>query len=368
METPPASPNPTPSMLGFRSVSDRLGWWNFYFIAKLVLFALGLIGLHLVENLLFATVLFAMADPRAKRFRPFLGVPVAIVLAYYDSWLPGFSRVVSQASLVSSFSAAYLGELAGRFVSWTALAALAVALAAFIVAKRFVRLDVLVVAAMVVMALVLAPPKSPGEPAAAKAGAAGGSGEAAKSPDAALAEFFQKEAQRTVSFSKPPDASEPFDVVFIHVCSLSWDDLEATGLASHPLLSQFDIVLRRFNTVSTYSGPAAIRFLRAPCGQPTHKALYAPAQPQCLLFPALQQAGLEPQLVLNHDGHFDDFLANVNKQGMTATLQPLTGIAAPQRSPLRCVTWYRPTPSCAAALKSGFSAWPAWCAASTNMR
>jgi len=69
---------------GFRSVSDRLGWWNAYFIAKLGLFALGLIGFHLVENLVFAMVLFAMADARVRRFRPWLGVPVAIALLYYD--------------------------------------------------------------------------------------------------------------------------------------------------------------------------------------------------------------------------------------------------------------------------------------------
>jgi hypothetical protein len=74
-------------------------------------------------------------------------------------------------------------------------------------------------------------------------------------------------------------------VIFIHVCSLSWDDLEATGLAQHPLLSGFDILLKRFNSVSTYSGPAAIRLLRAPCGQPRHVALWTPAPAQCLLMP-----------------------------------------------------------------------------------
>jgi cellulose synthase operon protein YhjU len=318
-----------PPAFGFRSVSDRLGWWNLYFIAKLVLLAMGLVGLHLLENLALAVLLGAMAGPRWRRFRPWLGVPVAIALLYYDSWLPGFSRVVSQAGLVSSFSAAYLAELAGRFVSVTALVALAVAFAAFFAIKRFVRLDVFVVVAMVVLALVLAPPKPVADTTVAKdaAGAA-----APKSPDAIVAEFFQKEAQRAVAFPKPPEGSAPFDVIFLHVCSLSWDDLEATGMDKHPLLAGFDIVLRRFNSVSTYSGPAAIRFLRAPCGQPAHKALYTPAAPQCLLMPALQQAGLAQELVLNHDGHFDDFLKHVRAQGVEAAPLPLAGIAAPQRS------------------------------------
>jgi cellulose synthase operon protein YhjU len=109
-------------------------------------------------------------------------------------------------------------------------------------------------------------------------------------------------------------------------------DLEATGLEKHPLFAGFDIVLERFNSVSTYSGPAAIRFLRAPCGQQAHNALYAPAPSQCLLMPDLQAAGLEPQLVLNHDGHFDDFLKHVRDQGMQAPALSLKGVAAPQRA------------------------------------
>ena len=100
MQAPPAP--------GFNYASDRLGPWNLYFIAKLVLLAFGLIGLHLVPNLLFLAALFVLGDPRWRRWRPWIGAPVAIALLYYDSWLPGFSRVVSQAGLVSGFSGAYL--------------------------------------------------------------------------------------------------------------------------------------------------------------------------------------------------------------------------------------------------------------------
>jgi cellulose synthase operon protein YhjU len=328
MERPMAAP----PVFGLKSASDRLGVWNFYFLAKLVLLAMGLIGLHLVENLAFALVLGGpLAAARGRRWRPWVGVPIAIALLYYDSWLPGISRVVSQAGLLSSFSAAYLAELAGRFVSWTVVALLAVTLAAYVVIARFVRLDVFVVAAMVVLALLLAPPRS-ATPAENVTASAASTPTAPKAPDAVLAEFFQQEASRAVTFPKPAEGSTAFDVIFIHVCSLSWDDLEATGLDKHPLLASFDIVLRRFNSVSTYSGPAAIRFLRAPCGQEPHKALYAPAEGRCLLMPDLQQAGLEPQLVLNHDGHFDDFIGAVRAQGVSVAPLPLDGLAAPQRS------------------------------------
>jgi len=171
-------------------------------------------------------------------------------------------------------------------------------------------------------------PPVPGATAAATAkGAAPPAG-----PDAMLADFFRKEATRAVSFAKPPEGSPDFDVIFLHVCSLSWDDLAAIGMDKHPLLASFDILFRRFNSVSTYSGPAAIRFLRAPCGQSSHKGLYAQAAAQCLLMPDLQQAGFQTQLILNHDGHFDGFLKIVRDQGVHAPPQSLKGIDAPMRA------------------------------------
>lgn len=322
-----------PPLWGWKRASDLLGAWNFYFIAKLVLFAMGLVGLHLAVNLAFVALLAAMSLPQARRFRPWVGVPLAVALLYYDSWLPGLARAVSQAGLVSSFSADYLVELAGRFVNVKVVAILAVAFVAWFALARLARLDVLVVLSMVALALTLAAP-TVGNPAIATAPPASGApaAEPAQTPDQFLAAFFKKEAGRVVAFPKPPEQAAPFDVIFLHVCSLSWDDLEATGLDKHPLLAGFDIVLKRFNAVSTYSGPAAIRFLRAPCGQPTHKDLYAPAAAQCLLMPRLADAGLEPTLLLNHDGHFDGFLGHVRGQGLAAEAQSLKGIGAPQRA------------------------------------
>ena len=317
---------------GWKRVHDRLGAWNYYFIAKAALFALGLADFHLLANLAFAAALAAMAHPRTRALRPWLAVPVAIALLYYDSRLPGLARVLSQAGLVASFSGAYLVELAGRFFSAKVIAILAAAMAAFAVIARFVRIDVFVAAAMVAVGLWLTPREAAIDAAPAPAAAASNAPAAAQTPDAMVAEFFRREAQRQVTFAAPAKGGPPFDVIFVHVCSLSWDDLAATGLDKHPLLASFDILLKRFNSVSTYSGPAAIRILRAPCGQPRHDALYRPAQPQCLLMPSLQEAGLEPQLAMNHDGHFDGFLDYVRQQGVLAVPVSLKGIDAPQRA------------------------------------
>ncbi|WP_156302879.1 cellulose biosynthesis protein BcsG, partial [Methylogaea oryzae] len=61
--------------------------------------------------------------------------------------------------------------------------------------------------------------------------------------------------------------------------------------------------------------------------------LYQPPQSQCGLFQGLAAAGLEPSLLLNHDGHFGDFLKDVQQSGglNIAPLGPL-GAAVHQRS------------------------------------
>jgi cellulose synthase operon protein YhjU len=330
-ESPPV-PRPPAPLLGWRGASDLLGPWNFYFLAKLLLLWRGLIGFHLLENLALAAALAVpLASPRWRRIRHWVAAPVAVALLYHDSWLPSASRVVEKAALVSGFSAAYLAELAGRFVSVPVVALLGVAAAIYFVLARFVRMDAPVVAAMLTLPLLLAAPRPP-VGGGASAAIAAAPERAPPTPDAQLEAFYRKEAQRAVALPRPPEGSPPFDVVLLHVCSLSWDDLQATGQDRHPLLASFDIVLRRFNSASTYSGPSVIRFLRATCGQTPQGALYAPAPDGCLLVSALEGAGFETNLVLNHDGHFDDFLAYVRKQGVKAATMPLKGIPAPQRS------------------------------------
>jgi cellulose synthase operon protein YhjU len=330
-EKPASTDSPAAARLSFGRAADRLGPWSFYFIAKLLLLWRGLIAFHPVENLVFLAMLAGpLASPRWKRLRPWIGTPVAIALLYYDSYLPKASRVLSQASLVSGFSADYLAELAGRFVSVPVIALLAAAAVAFFALSRFVRTDALALAGALAVSPFQPPFSSPPAPVAASPGA--GPAASSATPDAALAAFRAAEARRRVEFTAPPAGDTAFDVIFIHVCSLSWDDLEATGLAGHPLLKGFDLLMRRFNTVSAYSGPSAIRLLRGSCGQPSHRDLYAPPAEGCLLMPALEKAGLKAELALNHDGHFDDFLKTVRAQGVPADPLPLDGLPAPLRS------------------------------------
>ncbi|MDP1939733.1 MAG: cellulose biosynthesis protein BcsG, partial [Gallionella sp.] len=123
------------------------------------------------------------------------------------------------------------------------------------------------------------------------------------------------------------------DVIFIHVCSLSWDDVRAVGLEQHPLWQRFDILLKNFNSAASYSGPAAIRLLRATCGQQEHGKMYAPVPEKCYLMNSLLRSGFEPELALNHDGKFDDFLGQVQSTGrLTVPPMPLDGLRVTQRA------------------------------------
>jgi cellulose synthase operon protein YhjU len=133
--------------------------------------------------------------------------------------------------------------------------------------------------------------------------------------DHALASFFAKELSRNVQFTAPLDAGAPFDIVLIHVCSLAWDDLAFIGDDHHPFLNKFDVVFRNFSSGASYSGPAAIRLLRSTCGQRPHASLYGAIAQPCFLFHNLEQVGFQTQYAMNHDGHYGDFISDVQQRG-----------------------------------------------------
>ncbi len=329
--------------------ASLLAGWNIYFVFKLLLFWRGLIDFHALENLAFFALL-AVPLPRPIRLvRLLLAIPAGIALLYHDSYLPPVSRLFSQAGAVTDFSPAYLIELAGRFVSWPVVAMLALATVLLILLGRFVRIGVLVLTALVGLtisgaakeepAVLTAQPGATG-PVTGKGTVAGvaASGAPRLSEGGSNAElnrilqaFYATEARRVVRLPTPAAAELPFDILFIHVCSLSWDDMQATGLELHPLWKSFDIVFRHFNSAASYSGPAAVRLNRANCGQSNNAGLYSPAAEQCYLMPSLKRAGYDINFAMNHDGHFDDFLQLVRQQGVQAPPLPLVGMPVAMR-------------------------------------
>lgn len=319
----PASVRPAPEPEETADNGIALGGWNYYFIAKLLLFWMGLIGFHSLENLAFAGLILLSSRLHAWRAAKLtvLGL-LAVALLYHDSWLPDPSRVVSQASLLSSFSFDYFVELAGRFINLSVLAALLLAWAAYWLASRRLRIGVLIIVGLLGLGIAQHLPASDMK-------------STAPMPDMnkVVKDFFAKEALRSVALTPPPASATPFDIIFIHVCSLSWDDVLAVGLEHHPLWKHFDILLTKFNSATAYSGPSAIHLLRATCGQQPHRSMYAPAPEKCYLMNSLLRSGFEPSLALNHDGKFDDFLGQLQMYGrLSAPPLSLDGIKVTQHA------------------------------------
>ncbi len=324
-----------------------IGAWNVYFLAKFFLFWQHYIGFHPLENLAFAAfLLMPIRSAAGRTLRQVVAFPVGVALLYYDSWLPPMTRVLDQAGNMGGFSPTYLLELAGRFFDVKVIAILVLIWAVTRILSRYLRIGTLVTVTLVSMVLWDALEQKgvslPSAPAATFPAVDSGMGTAPSAPgsnntqaslDAVLENFYREEAKRQLNFTPPPSTAAPFDVLFLHVCSLSWDDLEFTGLTTHPLFDRFDLLFTNFNSASSYSGPATIRLLRATCGKPSHHDLYQTGSGQCYLFQNLAQAGFSSQVTLNHDGHFDGFLDVVRERGkLNAAPMPLDGIEVTQRS------------------------------------
>ncbi|MFI4888957.1 MAG: cellulose biosynthesis protein BcsG [Steroidobacterales bacterium] len=297
-----------------------MGFWSVYFIAKLVLYATGHLNLHVFLNLaLAALVSLPPANARQRLAKAMLAVPVGVMLLYYDSWLPPFRRLLVSLPALSEFSVPYLIELAVRFIDLKALLGVVLAIGAYLLLGRKLRLGTFAVLGLIIAAA-LPPPGTATAPHADPRGSATQATGAATplatdaELDAALKNFRSAEAKRHIELPMMADG-EPYDIVLIHVCSLAWDDLRFVGMQDDAFLKRFDVLFTHFNSAASYSGPAAIRLLRANCGQATHRDLYTPAAPDCYLLSGLEHAGFEPHWLMNHDGHFGDFFADVRLRG-----------------------------------------------------
>lgn len=315
-----------------------LGIWGYYFAAKLTLLWMNLISFHPLENLALAVfILFSSASQHLRRIKNTLIAVSALALLYYDSWLPPIARVIDRAPSLADFKLIYLLELTTRFISLPVIAILlGVCLVYWIVSHRL-RSGALVIASLAALSLIEYPlpswttnPSNTVEQAAStdKPGM-----------DQIAQTFFSQEAQRSVSLPMPQADAAPFDVIFIQVCSLSWDDLHYAGLDQHPLWQRFDILLTKFNSATSYSsaasysGPAAIRLLRATCGQPRHTSMYTPTDDNCYLMDKLGNSGFEANFAMNHTGRFDDFLGTVKAHArLTVAPMTLSGLDVTQRA------------------------------------
>ncbi|WP_413741202.1 cellulose biosynthesis protein BcsG [Sodalis sp. RH15] len=332
---------------GFKHHWRGLGAWNYYFLIKFTLLWLGYLNFHALDNLVFAAyLLFPLASPRLHRWRNIIGLPIGFAVFYNDTWLPGIHSILSEGSQVTGFSALYLLELINRFIDWQWVGAAFALLVAYLFISQWLRITVFTVAILIGLNLMhltgpliqLGPITSVAAgPADVPAPAGDGKAAAAVSMSAPpnnqnltayLNDFYQRESQRATVFPQalPADAA-PFSLLIIQICSLSWSDLEAIQMKNSPFWGTFDLMFDNFNSGTAYSGPAAIRLLRASCGQEKHKDLYSPANQQCYLFDNLAKLGFRTELMLDHSGNFDNFLQELREDGnMQAPLMSQAGI------------------------------------------
>lgn len=341
-----------------RHVSDAaspwLGWhglggWNSYFLAKFALLWGGYLNFHPLINLVFAAFLiFPLPGTGLRRLRHWLALPIGAGIFYHDTWLPGMESIRAQGSQVFSFTLDYWLELLGRFINWEMVGAGFVMLTLYLFIAQWLRFTPWIL--LTLLWLWLSPLM--GDATAARGLQASSSAPASQSDparpvvsmdeqldqsapptnenlNAYLADFYREEQERLVHFpSALPAQATPFDVLIINVCSLAWSDVEASGLAGHPVWHHFDIRFNRFNSATSYSGPSSIRLLRASCGQTSHQDLYVTAPNQCLLFENLARLGFAKQVAMDHSGAFGNYLKGLQEYaGLDVTPMSNAGLS-----------------------------------------
>lgn len=306
-----------------------MGWWSFYFLLKLGAYANGSIAFDWRLNLALALFVLIPFVGARRWVQQSIAIPAGVALLYHDAHLPPITRFVAELDTIADFDLVYLLELASRVVGWQevatliGIAAVYWLLSAKLRMSSFALLGILLVPLVPLLAMLT--PSSPPAIASPRSSAEQADNAPSLSPDAELEAFYRATAQRSAPFNAMDLDGAPFDIVFLHICSMAWDDIDLYGMADHPLLQRRDIAFNAFNTAATYSGPSALRLARATCGQQPHDALYSAPEPDCLLFKQLERHGYRPQLMTNwsDSAGVHDFIPK---------LRSLGGLDAPQRA------------------------------------
>lgn len=318
-----------------------LGHWNFYFIIKIVMYFKDLIGFNALLNLGFiAFLLFPTKNKKVEFVKQLCAWPIAIILFYSDSWLPPFTRIIEQFHNIHNFNLVYLFELTERFINIEIVTTIFILWVSFIYLRQWLRISVLttILTAFITLNLFLPAHEELLDEDIYDKHDLGQNNQANNlnmvgTPDQSLSNFYEYEKTRTIIFPTNISELEQFDILVLNICSLSWSDLEYTGLTKHPIFKEFDITLSSFNSVSSYSGPAVNRLFRASCGQVSHTDIFNNNNESCNLFNSLASLGFQKELVFNHDGKFDNFKNLVQKTGqINVPVMDLDNVTISQRS------------------------------------
>lgn len=313
-----------------------LGWWNIYFIAKLVAAGSSLTLLPVWNTLLLIVLLWPLKSPAVKLLRQVVCIPAGIALFYAETWLPSPMTIWNNAIGLSGFSWDYIGQLIWNFVNPSMVGWLVVIILAYVLLRNYLRITVVSVVWFVVAIFfpfahtALSPDIE--APAVSTARVAS----TLSTADSATigkwySAFLGYEKDRRVTLPQQlKDGDEPFDILFLNVGSLSNSDLLSAGLAKHPVLGSFQIQFDRFNSATSYAPQAALRLLTSTCGQPSNTELMSARRPACELFNQLEALGFTPRLFMDHSGKYENFLQMLQTRAGFSAL-PEVGRSYPVR-------------------------------------
>ena len=319
-----------------------LGLWNVYFIGKFALAYTGYLRLDLLLNAAF--FLFVLIPVKGKwlhRLHALVALVLGISLLWSESWLPGPQSILANQSGITGFSVNYVVQLAWDFINFRMVGWGFVILLVYYLLRDFVRvttITALYLVFLIVQPFFMAPapvrtqpavvaeatPKTPDE--ILKQASTGTTTDAVVPPEEVetwYKTFLDYEKERVAQLPAGIGAKDtPFDIILLNICSLSNDDLEASNLQDHRVFSRFNIKFDKFNSATSYSGPAALRLLTGACGQPSHDALYDSRRPDCEIMNRLDSLGFKQHLFLDHSGAYDNYLNTMRTQaGLTATFE-----------------------------------------------
>ncbi len=280
-----------------------MGIWSFYFIGKLYLFFRGFIRFNFILNILLA-IFIVLPIPknilfyRSLRAAKYLvGAVAAFLLLWYDSWLPPLLHSIRLLRETGGITEGFILRFLTNSVNPKEAAILAALFIICVSIRKRIRL-----APVVFTAMLIVPLYEWGQPK--------------EEMRDYLDTFYRAESKRIIRFEESNANAPDFDIVILHICSLSWDDLKALGLADHPFFKHFDFLFTNFNSVASYTNPAAIRLLRANCGQMPPQALYQDAPKECSLLQSLREHRYETYSAIDNDAPSYHFVYDMMTYGL----------------------------------------------------
>lgn len=306
--------------------------WSFYFLFKFYLFIKGSINLDIIENLLFLVFIIIPMPKRISRykslriFRGLLNILLAIILLWRDSWFPPFFDAISFLREQGMPSFLYIVSFLKGFYSISLVIVLILSLLISIILRKYQKYKIVTAALFAVLIIIIPVINKQFEQSLSVKHENQSSPKPIDDPSRYIDSFYNNESERLVMFHPPDKQSIPFDIVILHISSLSWDDLREIGITQEdPFFKQFDYLFTNFNCVVNYDKGAVMRLLQSNCGQKSDNEINKDELPDkpCLLSESLLSVGYKLYVGMDHNGSYGDYAKVIKKNGMNNAVEIL---------------------------------------------